>query len=193
LTTDTLSAETFLAAASNESISRQGTNTDAALRLAMSSFNDALSSEQFIILLTDGENHEGDPVSVAGEAAEQGVTIYSIGYGSPEGAAIPIRDQNGTEVGYQLDLNGSTVTSVLDETTLRAISERTGGTYRRATSTGDEIRNLVQSINAAQSEQLGSRTESQGIERFSLFVALALLALSLEILLPEVPRKVANV
>jgi Ca-activated chloride channel family protein len=192
LTTDTLSAGTFVGAASSDSITRQGTNTDAALRLAVNSFNYALSSHRYIVLLTDGENHEGDPSGAAGRAAEQGITIFSIGYGSPDGAPIPIRDENGNEAGYQLDDSGNTVTSALDERSLKTISEQTGGTYQRASSTGDEIRNLIQTINVAQSAQLGSRTESQGIERFSIFIALALLALSAEMMLPEVPRKAAD-
>lgn len=192
LTTDTVSAATFLEAATTQSISRQGTNLEAAIRLGIDSFNDAFSSHRLIILMTDGENHEGNITHIANEAAGRGITIYTVGYGSADGAPIPVRDASGSEIGFLTDEAGDQVTSRLDEGVLRTISERTEGKYLRGSSTGEEIRTLIQDISAIESEQLGSRTESQGVERFGIFVALAALALTLEILLPEARREVAG-
>jgi Ca-activated chloride channel homolog len=191
LTTDVLSAATFVRTVSSDAISRQGTNIGAALQLAMDSFNDALSSQRFIILMSDGENHEGDSLKVADAAAEQGITIFTVGYGTFEGAPIPMYDQNRNEIGYRTDVDGNTILSVLDETILRAIAARTGGIYQQANSADNGFSNLAETINAAHAEQLERRTELHGIERFGIFVAFALLALSIEILLAPVGKKVA--
>lgn len=181
LTLDTTSANTFIQAASTDAITRQGTNINAAISLAVDSFSDLTSSQRIIVLMTDGENHEEDPLAAVSVAAEQGIIIHTIGYGSTEGAPIPIRDANGVEIGYQMDQAGNLVSSKLDEAPLRIIAERTGGTYQQATSTGLEIANLIDSINQVDTADLGVRTESKGIERFSIFVLLAVVALALDI------------
>lgn len=185
LTLDTTSATSFLQVVNTDAITRQGTNINVAMNLAVDSFSDLTSSQQIIILMTDGENHEEDPLAAAALAEEQGIIIHAIGYGSTEGAAIPIRDANGLEIGYQLDQAGNLILSKLDETPLRMIAERTGGTYQQATSGGVEISNLIASINQVDAADIGVRTERRGIERFGIFVALALVALGLEIWLPN--------
>jgi Ca-activated chloride channel family protein len=185
-TTDTFSAGSFLNAVTTDAITRQGTAIEAALRLAVDAFADKSGTEEFIILITDGENHEGDPLLVADEAAQQGIVIHAVGYGDPvEGAPVPVFDEAGNVIDFKKDRFGQVVTSRLNETILQEIAERTGGTYHRASAGGIEIVNIVNQINEAEAGELGSRTETHGVERFGVFVALALLALSLEILLPE--------
>jgi Ca-activated chloride channel family protein len=191
LTTDTMSASTFLKAASSDSITRQGTNIDAALQLAIESFHEEMSAQRIIILVTDGENHEGDPLKVADWAAELGIVIYTMGYGNIEGAAIPLHDSNGNATGYQTDRAGNLVLSILDEPTLRAIAERTGGTYQSATPSGQEITNLTELLRNTGAGDLGTRVESRSVERFGIFVALALVALSFEMILSEMRKAVA--
>lgn len=185
LTLDTASATTFLEATNTDAITRQGTNIVAALQLALTSFHSPINAQSIIVLMTDGENHEGDPLQVAALAAEQGIIIHAIGYGNPEGGPIPIRDASGSEVGYQTDHAGNLVVSTLDETMLRQIAELTGGTYQRASASGDEIIKLMTTIKDVEAADLGTRTEGRSVERFAIFVALALAALSMEILLPE--------
>ena len=188
LTTDTLSAKSFLGAVSSNSITKQGTNIGAALQLAIDRFRNRGNIQPIIILVTDGENLEGDPLTVAAAAKEVGITIHAIGYGNPEGSAIPIYDDAGHETGYKTDAAGNLVMSALDEPTLKAIAEATGGTYQRASSAGTEINTLLGVISKTEATSLGTRSESCGVERFGIFVALALIALSAEILLPEVGK-----
>jgi Ca-activated chloride channel family protein len=191
-TTDTFSAGSFLNAVTTEAITRQGTAIEAALRLAVDSFADKSGTSEFIILITDGENHEGDPLRVADEAAREGIVIHVIGYGDPvDGAPVPVYDDAGNVVDFKEDRFGQVVISRLDETILQQITDRTGGLYQRASAGGIEIVNIVNQISEAETGELGSRTEAHGVERFGIFVALALLALSLEILLPEARIEVA--
>ncbi len=185
-TTDTFSAGSFLNAVTTDAITRQGTAIEAALRLAVDAFADKSGTEEFIILITDGENHEGDPLPVADEAAAQGIIIHAIGYGDPvEGAPVPVYDEAGAVVDFKKDRFGQVVVSRLDEAILQAITEFSGGLYQRASAGGIEIVNIINQINQAEAGELGSRAESHGVERFGIFVALSLLALSLEIILPE--------
>lgn len=186
LTTDPISAVTFLNAVSTDSISRQGTAIADALRLAVNTFGERSPAARIVVLMTDGENHEGDPLAAASEAAQEGITIHAIGFGDPnEGVPIPVVDMNGNIISYKSDLAGNVVLSRLDEEILKSIAERGGGFYQRANASGVEITNLIAQIRQVEAGDLGSRTEMRGVERFGIFVALALLALSLEMLLPE--------
>ncbi len=185
LTIDSLSAVAFLNAASTASTTEQGTATGEALQTAMGLFDVGNAASSMIVLLTDGENHIGDPLLAAEEAARRGITIHVVGYGSEEGATIPIRDESGAIVDYKTDQAGNLVMTRLDETLLRQIAETSGGLYQRASDSGTEVQNLLDAIDTAESSVLNSRPLVRRVERFELFIALALLALTLEIFLPE--------
>lgn len=192
LTPDTASAQVFLDSVTTNLISRQGTDLAAALRLGIASFNKSYSGTRIIILMTDGENHEGDPLPIADEAAQEGIIIYTVGYGASEGSPIPLRDVKGAVTGYQTDQLGDMVLSVLDEPILREIAVRTSGAYERASPDGSETPRLLNFINQNQSTLLERSVQNTEIERFELFVALAFLLLTLEILLPLVGKRVST-
>ena len=80
-----------------------------------------------LVLITDGEEHEGDPLEVAKEAVKEGVVIYTIGIGSQQGAPIPEFDSYGNRVGYKKDRSGQIITTKLDVLTLEKIAFETGG------------------------------------------------------------------
>jgi Ca-activated chloride channel family protein len=190
LTTDVTSMGTFLSAATTQSITQQGTDLASALRLSMQAFDQASTAQRYIIVASDGENLEGDPLRAADEAEAQGIVIDTLGFGGTEGAPIPVRDEAGNIVTYKADQSGTLVLSALNETDLKAIAERTGGTYQHASGT-DEVSRLADAINQTSASSLASRTQTRNVERFGIFVALALLALTLEILLPETWREAA--
>ena len=183
LTGDFNTARSFLNAAGPQSISRPGTALEEALRVALDGFADEIASNRVILLLTDGEGHEGDPQAAAQAAAEAGVTIYAIGFGSPAGEPIPVRDESGALLGYKKDAQGDTVLSRLDETTLQQIVDATGGRYFRASAGGDEIGAISGAIAALDTGETESQFETHGVERFEWFAGLALLALTAEFLI----------
>lgn len=167
-------------------MSRQGTNIEAALKLAQESFDSRRAAQQMIVLISDGENFEGDTASAIEAAAQAGITIHTIGYGDTRGEPVPVLDEVGNIVSFKAAPTGDVVLSVLDETTLRAAAERTGGLYRRARAPdGSEINDIVTDIQQQADSRLENRAQTRGVERAGIFVALALLALSLEMLLPE--------
>jgi Ca-activated chloride channel family protein len=188
LTTDLFSAGVFLESAGTHSISQQGTALADALLLALESFDPQSPAAKVIVLFTDGENHEGDVVRAAQVAAEQSVIIHVVGYGDPEGAPIPIYDPFGQQTGYVTNRANEIVISRLDETVLSAIAEATGGLYQRVSANNIESVNILQAVSRLETQLLERRTEQQGVERFAIFVGLAVLMLSLEMMLPEARR-----
>ena len=89
LTSDHATARTYLNHASPNAITRQGTVITEAIETAMAGFSTERETQKIIVIMTDGENHEGDPVMAARQAAELGAVIYTVGFGSPEGGAVP--------------------------------------------------------------------------------------------------------
>ncbi len=187
LTIDTLSASALVKQVTTNSISAQGTNIADAIRLAMKSLASASKGKHLIVLLTDGEGHEGDVDSAVAEAAQVGITIYTIGYGDPAGALIPVRNSDGS-VSDKRDGTGNSVYSALDEKTLKAIADSTGGTYEHALPNGNEVQNLIRSINQYTPNTLNRGVQVTGIERFDIFIALAVILLTIEMIMPG-PQK----
>lgn len=189
LTSDYLTMLNYLDGASPSTISRPGTVIGDAIRTAVAAYDDELTSQKVLIVMTDGEDGETDPVAAAREAAESDVLIYTIGFGTPEGEAVPETNQFGEVIGYKLDENGNVVLSRLDEQTLQAVAEATDGAYYRATADGRELDSLLGQIDQLQREQLQSRFETTYIERYPIFLTLAVVALLLAELIPD--RKAA--
>jgi Ca-activated chloride channel family protein len=192
LTSDYATARTFLDNARPEVISRPGTAIGDAIRTAMAGFDMSRSSQKVIVLITDGEDHEGEALTMAEVAAEQGILIYAIGFGSPQGEPIPEYDAQGEIVGYKKDQNGEVVLSKLDEATLQQIAEVGGGQYFRATADGSELAALIEELNTLQKAELASLLDVRGIERFQTFLLAALaLMFAIEFIPDRVMHKVA--
>jgi len=185
LTSDFATARTFLDAAHPELISRPGTALAEAIQIAMTGFNQERATQKVIVLLTDGESHEGDAFAAAQEAYDQGIIIYTIGFGSPDGAPIPQYDQLGNLIGYKEDQDGNTVLTQLDELTLQQLALMTDGRYFRALPDGREVDSLANEISELQTSELESRFETRGVERFQWFLFVAVVALTINELIPD--------
>jgi Ca-activated chloride channel family protein len=188
LTSDYGTALNYLDSAGPGVISRPGTVIGDAIRSSMQGFDPELSSQKVLILMTDGEDHESDPLSAAQEAAEQGVLIYTIGFGTVEGEPVPELNEHDEVIGYKADQNGETVISKLDETTLKSIAEAGSGRYFHATPDGGELDELLNEISGLQRAQLDSRVETRRIERYQIFLAIGLAALIAAELIPDRKR-----
>ena len=188
LTYDINSANVYLDAITTEATTRQGTLMNEAVERAIEMFDAQIGSQSTIILASDGEHHEGDLQVAAQKAAEQGIVVYTLGYGTIEGANIPLYDDEGNLTEYLTDEGNNIVTTYLVEETLAEIALTTGGLYQRAGATGTEIDTLVERISQIEGASLGEKEILRNVERFGLFILLALLGLSLEILLPETRR-----
>ena len=126
VTTDYASAKMFLNSINTESVPIQGTALGEALTTCIRSFSNQSERSRAIIVITDGENHEDDPVAVARQAAEMGIKVFTIGVGSSEGKPIPYHGE------LLKDKDGNIVVSKLDEKILREIASAGKGAYVRA-------------------------------------------------------------
>ena len=179
ITSDYRMAQAFAKRISPSMASVQGTSIGKALSLAEMSFSSGSGESRVIILITDGEDHEGDVVQTARQAAEQGIRIYTIGIGTPEGAPIRIGGD------FIKDEKGDMVVSKLDEGMLQEIADITGGAYVRATKQSIGLDEIVRAINEMErSERTAVRFEEYN-EQFPYLIAIALILLLIEFYLLE--------
>jgi Ca-activated chloride channel family protein len=140
---------------------------------------------QVIVLVTDGEDHQGDPVSAARVAAERGIRVYTVGFGSDKGEPIPVYDKEGRLQGYQKDRRGNTVYTRLNEEPLRQIAELTGGQYFHYEGQGSMANAITSTLNTLEKEELEALLRVEYEERFPLFLYPGLLLLLLATLLGD--------
>jgi Ca-activated chloride channel family protein len=179
ITTDYAAAKLFLSTINTDIIPTQGTAIGAAIDLAMKSFDMESSTNKSIIVITDGENHEDDAMASAGNAAELGITVHTIGVGSPQGAPIPIYRGN-QQQGFRKDKDGSTVMTKLNEQMLQEIAINGNGVYVHATNSQGGLTQIFQEINEMEKVEFGTKVYTDFEDRFQYFIGFGILLLLLE-------------
>lgn len=174
ITSDYRMAQAFAKRISPSLVGEQGTAIGKALQQAMLAFSSQSEKSRVIVLITDGENHEDDALEAARMAKEQGIRIYTIGIGTPEGAPIRIGGD------FVKDERGEMVVSKLDERTLEQIASITDGAYVRATKQSIGLDEIVKSINDMEKSDLSTVRFEEYNEQYQYLVAAALLLLLLE-------------
>ncbi|MDP6454810.1 MAG: VWA domain-containing protein, partial [SAR202 cluster bacterium] len=177
MTFDYTTARSFLENAHPGMISRQGTAIGEAIETAIKGFDDTRPSQKVIIILTDGEDHEGDPVQAASDALDEGVLVYTVGLGTGQGQPIPEPGTFNGNTRFMTDRNGQTVLSRLDEDTLKEIARAGRGQYFRAGGNPTAADALASELSALDKVSIESEFETRRIERFQIFLAAALVAL----------------
>ena len=185
LTVDYGAAAMFLNAMDPDLIPLQGTNLGEALTVALDAFEEGSRDHRVLLIVTDGEDHEGEIDSAVERAVQEGVRIYTVGIGSLEGVPIPEIEQAGVRGGFKRDDEGNVVTTRLDEAMLRRISLATGGLYFQATGAGASLDRLVDEIVGGEGRELEARQVTQFDEQFQVFLGVALLLLLVEGLVPD--------
>ena len=132
ITSDYVSAKMFLETINPSLITTQGTDIGAAIRLAMKSFTPQEGVGRAIIVITDGENHEGGAVEAAQEAAEKGMQVFVLGVGSPDGSPIPAEDGSNN---FRRDKDGNVIVTRLNEQMCQEIAKAGNGMYIRVDNT----------------------------------------------------------
>lgn len=185
LTSDYGTARSFLSSARPTAISRPGTNVAEAIQTALGGFDENSAGQRVIVLITDGEAHEPGTLDAAQKAADAGAVIYTIGFGSPEGAPVPEVDFAGNVIGEKLDEAGQPVITRLDETTLQEIARIGGGAYYRAAADGSELDRLAAALGELEQGALGAQLDARRIERYQIPLAAALALLVVSWLIPD--------
>ena len=179
ITTDYVSAKMFLNSISTESVPVQGTARGEAIGTAMKSFSLQSEKSRAVIVITDGENHEDDPVEAARQAAELGVRVFTIGVGSPEGKPIPFEGE------LLKDKNGEIVVTRLDESILKDVADAGNGLYVRAGTSEFGLNPVIAEIKKMEDEKYSSVVFEEYDEQFMNFFAIALIFFVLEMLVGD--------
>ncbi len=185
LTVDYGAAAMFLDSLDTQVIGLQGTAIAKAITCADDAFKAAEHKYKQLVIMTDGEDHEGGELAAAKRAAEDGVQIHVIGVGGLEGEPIPIEDEAGKVTGHKRDRNGDIVLSRLHEQALKKIAEAGGGVYMRASATGVNVDRIYAQIEAPEGQVVGTYRFTEYQERYQWPLGLALILLAAQILIGD--------
>lgn len=179
ITSDFISAKMFLESISPELIASQGTDIRAAINMATRSFTPREDVGRAIIIITDGENHEGGAEEAAKEAASKGMLVYVLGVGSPEGSPIPVGGANE----YRKDKDGNVIVTKLNEQMCQEIAKAGGGAYIRVDNTNAAQKLLQKEIDKLAKADLETTVYSNYDEQFQVIAWIAFFLLLLELLI----------
>ena len=192
VTTDYVSAKMFLSTISPQMVPKQGTAIGAAISLGIRSFTPGEEKSKAMIIITDGENHEDEPVSRAEEASKAGIVIHTIGIGSTGGVPVPVFNNGKKE--YLKDIDGNTVISKLDEDILKKIAMSTDGNYVRASNSNIGLDQIFRDIKKMRKQEIESAMYTEYNDQFQTFAAIALFLLIAEFIIMERKnRRLANI
>ena len=174
-----ISAKMFLESISPSLISKQGTAIGEAINLAARSFTPQEGVGRAIIVITDGENHEGGAVEAAKAAAEKGIQVSVLGVGMPDGAPIPVEGTND----YRRDREGNVIVTRLNEAMCQEIAKEGKGIYVRVDNSNSAQKAINQEVNKMAKSDVESKVYTEFNEQFQAIAWVILLLLLAEILI----------
>ena len=183
ITTDYAAAKMFTSSINTGIVPTQGTAIAEAIEVAANGFGESKHNKA-IVVITDGEDHEGNVLEQAEAAVKKNITIYTIGMGLPEGAPIPVFSGD-VQTGYRKDREGQTIMSKLDETLLQRIASVGKGMYVRATTSETGLSKIFDDISKIEKSEIEEKQFSDYEDRFQYFVAFALFLLILDLFVFE--------
>ena len=180
ITSDYISAKMFLESINPSLISKQGTAIGAAINLATRSFTPQEGVGRAVIVITDGENHEGGAVEAAKAAAEKGIQVSVLGVGMPDGAPIPVEGTND----FRRDRDGNVVVTRLNEQMCQEIAQAGDGIYVRVDNSNAQ-KVIAQEINKMAKADVETQVYTEFNEQFQAVAWIILLLLLAEMLILE--------
>ncbi len=189
LTLDYGAAKMFLSIIEPNMMPKPGTAIGSAVKTAARAFSKKDRKYKVLVLLTDGEDHDTDPIGAANEAKREGVIIYTIGIGTSKGEPIPVLDQSGSVTGYKKDKAGEVVMTKLGEETLQKMALITDGKYYRVTAGESELDKIYDEINRMDKKELSGRLLTQYEDRYQYFLGIVLILLCLEFIIGDRKKK----
>ncbi len=184
ITPDIGSAKIFLSGINPSMVSRQGTNIGSAIELATKSFSGQENTQKAIIVISDGENHEGNVLEACQQAVAKGIRLYTIGVGQVQGVRIPA-STNAYNRDFQRDSEGNFVISKLNEQMLKDIASIGNGKYYRASSPGMGLKDIVTELENMQTSETPAQIYEEFEEQFPFFIFAALLIMVLDFMVLE--------
>jgi Ca-activated chloride channel homolog len=179
LTVDYEATRLFLASLNTRIIPTQGTAIGEAIELSQEMFEQDTKKHKVLIIISDGENHEGKAKDAAEKAKNNGTIIYTIGVGTPKGAPIPVYRGN-TRMDFRRDKNNNIILSKIDDLMLQEIAAIANGKYFRISNTQYHIKDIVKALNKEEKKEIDSRIFSDYESKFQYFLFAAFILLFLD-------------
>lgn len=184
ITTDYAASKMFLQNMNTDMMTSQGTAIREAIELAKTYYDDEEQTNRILVIISDGEDHEGDAAEIAEEANDQGIRIFTIGVGNESGGPIPIK-RNGVILNYKKDRNGETVITKLNEDTLREIAQEANGVYINGSSTSEVVDTIKDLLDKMDKKEFESKQIADFKDQFQWFLGFGILFLLIDIFLLE--------
>lgn len=184
ITTDYASAKMFLQNMNTDMLSSQGTAINEAIELAKTYFDNEELTNRVLIIISDGEDHTDAAASVAEEASNEGIRIFTIGVGDVKGGPIPFK-RDGIVLNYKKDSNGETVITKLNEDTLKEIAAEANGSYLDGTNTAEVVDAIRDILNKMDKTEFEAKEIADFKDQFQWFLAFAIVLLFVDIFFLE--------
>ena len=188
ITTDQAAAKMFLQNASPDMVSSQGTAINEALRLAKTYYDNEEQTNRFLVLISDGEDHDDSGNIITEDLVKEGIKIYTIGVGTAKGGPIKMKMGN-SFLGYKKDRKGEVVITQMHDDILKKIASEGNGKYIYGNNTGTTVDTITEILNSAQKKEFETKQFSDYKDQFQWFIAFGLLFLLLDIFMFEKKTK----
>jgi len=188
ITTDYAAAKMFLQNANTDMVSNQGTAINEAIERALLYYDNNEQTNRFLVIVSDGEDHQENTLELAKEAAEKGIKIYTVGIGTAKGGPIPLID-NGRVIGYKKDNRGMVVVTQMNEQILRDIANAGNGKYINGNKTPETIASIKDILEKAEKSEFETKQFSEYQDQFQWFIGFGLLLLIIDVALLEKKTK----
>ena len=189
LTTDYEAALLFLNEIDTDMIPTQGTALSSAMNTAMTAFTEETDKFKVMLMVTDGEDHEGQAVEIAAEAAKAGLMINTVGVGSELGSLIPVKDKNKSQHQYKRDRDGKLITTTLNERILKDIASAGNGSFFWFDNNRDTHEDIALAIENMEKKTISTHEFSEYEDRYQSFALLAFGFLIWGFVIPTRPRE----
>ena len=184
LTTDYEAALLFLDAIDTKMIPTQGTSISSAMKKAIELVSKDKDKYKVVLIVTDGEDHEGDAVDLSKNALALGIEVHTIGIGSNAGSLIPVLSKNKDEMEFKRDKSGKLITSVLNKNILKEIANAGNGMFFHFSNNGQNYTDVNNAIDSMEKKAINSHEYSEYEERFQPLAFLSLLLFIISFIVP---------
>ena len=188
LTSDYEASQLFLDALDTKMIPNQGTDLSTALKTAMNVFNNEDDKFKVMVLVTDGEDHEGEAIELASTALKNGIITHAVGVGTVKGSLIPIN--NGSSNNYKRNKNGTLITSKLNENTLIELASAGGGIYSRFNNRDSKYKEIMSAIDNMEKRSIETHIYSEYEDRYQFFATISFLFLTAGLIMPTRKKRI---
>jgi Ca-activated chloride channel family protein len=189
LTQDFSAVRLFLNMIKTDLIANQGTDLAGAMRLALENIKQEEEKYKLLIIVSDGEDHQGEALSLSELAKDRGIIIHTLGVGTPAGGPIPIYNDEGQRIDFKKNKSGSIVTTILNEVILDQIARTANGRYIRIENQVNAIAPLLKEIKQMEKKEIKSHSFSEYEDRYQIFLLIGLLLFIIEFIISTRTRK----